>query len=98
MVKNYKSPNNLYKIDDIAQICRLIRESSAPIKHILFRAPSSHENNHGVTLSIIARKGQKHLLIYTDSNNIALTDTRPDYVIPYFVVRFITELDAVYNA
>ncbi len=96
--KNYKSSNNYYKIDDLLEMCQLIKRGSASVKNIILSVPSSYSDNHAVTLSIVIRKEEKPLLVYADSNNIPLVDVRPDYVVPYFVIKFITALDKAYGS
>ncbi len=88
--------DTFYSIDDLDDICAVVRDNHAPIKHILFSLPYGYSKNHLVTLSIITRKHKKPLLVYADSNNQSLLEGSCSDVQSYFITKLIMALDESY--
>jgi len=79
----------------MAGLLRGITQKGGPVQHIILNVPANlGESFHSVLISIFKRTNEKPLLVYMDSNNSTFESCKLGYIVPYYVLEFIKELDA----
>ena len=88
-------PDFFRVVVNMAGLLRGIMQKGAAVQHIILNVPSSlDEEYHSVLISVIKRTNEKPFLFYMDSNNRTLDSCELGYIVPYYVLEFIRELDA----
>ena len=82
-------------VTNMASFLRGIMQKEATVQHIILSVPTNPwEGYHAVLISIFKRSNEKPLLFCMDSNNRRFGSCELDYIVPYYVLRFIKELDS----
>lgn len=95
----YEYQDKIFRVGNISSFFKTLfakhRNPALPYVHILLATDADplELEGHVVLLSIVARKNQKPLVIYMDSNNYPLADISIKYGVPFFVLKTLKLLD-----
>lgn len=79
-----------------AGLLRVIMQKGAAVQHFILGVPANLSGGyHSVLISVFKRTNEKPLLFYMDSSNRTLGSCGLDYIVPYYVLEFIREIDYV---
>ncbi|TET33890.1 hypothetical protein E3J61_03545 [Candidatus Dependentiae bacterium] len=91
----HQHPGPYRVVVDMEGLLRTIKQKGTSVQHFILGVPTGlrDESYHAVLISIFKRTSDKPLLFYMDSDNLTLDSCGLDYIVPYYVVEFIKELD-----
>ena len=70
-------------------------QKETKLQHILLSVPTGfiRSEYHAVLISVLKRPNNKPLLLYMDSHNRTFESCELNYIVPYYVLEFIKQLD-----